>query len=67
MTLHGCYHDTTQLVHVHVHLQQEMQEQHYVHGLDSIICLMYCCCATFCLCRHGTCMCECGAAGAGLH
>ena len=44
MTLHGCYHDTTQLVHVHVHLQQEMQEQHYVHGLDSILCLMYCCC-----------------------
>ncbi len=28
MTLHGCYYDITQLVHVH--LQQEMQEHHYV-------------------------------------
>ncbi len=65
MILHGCYHDIAQPVHVH--LQQEMQEQHYVHALGSIICHMYCCCATFCLCRYGTCMCECSAASAGLH
>ena len=34
VTLHSCYHDNTQLVHVH--LQHEMQQQHGVHVLDSL-------------------------------
>ena len=34
MTLHGYYLDITQLVHVH--LQQELQEQHGVHVLKSL-------------------------------